>query len=46
MLLNIKSIKDTLRTDSGINGDAQRIEQIIWVLFLKLYDIYEKKMEI
>ena len=43
MLLNIKSIKDTLRTDSGINGDAQRIEQIIWVLFLKLYDIYEKK---
>ncbi len=31
-----------MRQDSGVNGDAQRIEQIVWILFLKLYDEYEK----
>lgn len=46
MLLNIKALKDTMRTDPGINGDAQRIEQIAWILFLKLYDIYEKEWKL
>lgn len=32
-----------MRQDSGVNGDAQRIEQIVWILFLKLYDEYEKR---
>ena len=27
-----------MRNDPGINGDAQRIEQIAWLLFLKVYD--------
>ncbi len=26
----------------GINGDAQRIEQIVWILFLKIYDAKEQ----
>lgn len=29
----VKSIRDTMRNDAGINGDAQRIEQIAWMLF-------------
>jgi len=31
-----------MRNDAGINGDAQRIEQITWLLFLKIYDIKEE----
>ncbi|MCX2683752.1 class I SAM-dependent DNA methyltransferase [Campylobacter sp. MIT 21-1685] len=41
-MLNIKKIQDIMRNDAGVNGDAQRIEQIVWILFLKLYDEYEK----
>ena len=37
----IKSLRDIMRNDSGINGDAQRIEQIIWLLFLKVYNAKE-----
>ena len=32
-----KSIQDIMRADAGINGDAQRIEQLTWLLFLKIY---------
>ena len=35
-----------MRNDPGINGDAQRIEQIVWMLFLKVYDTKEKDWEI
>ena len=42
-MLNIKKIQDIMRNDAGVNGDAQRIEQIVWILFLKLYDEYEKE---
>ena len=31
-----------MRNDPGINGDAQRIEQISWMLFLKVYDAKEQ----
>lgn len=31
----IKRIRDIMRMDAGINGDAQRIEQMVWMLFLK-----------
>ena len=34
----VKRIRDVMRNDAGINGDAQRIEQIAWMLFLKVYD--------
>lgn len=35
-----------MRNDAGINGDAQRIEQIAWILFLKVYDSKEQDWEI
>ena len=34
-----------MRNDAGINGDAQRIEQIAWMLFLKVYDAKENNWE-
>ena len=34
----VKRLRDIMRNDPGINGDAQRIEQIAWLLFLKVYD--------
>ena len=37
----VKRIRDIMRNDAGINGDAQRIEQIAWMLFLKVYDAKE-----
>lgn len=42
----VKRIRDVMRNDPGINGDAQRIEQIAWMLFLKVYDAKEKDWEI
>lgn len=41
----IKRIRDIMRNDSGINGDAQRIEQISWMIFLKVYDAKEDDWE-
>lgn len=37
----IKRFRDITRNDAGINGDAQRIEQLTWMLFLKIYDDME-----
>lgn len=37
----IKRVRGIMRNDAGINGDAQRIEQIAWMLFLKVYDSKE-----
>jgi type I restriction enzyme M protein len=34
----IKSIQDIMRQDSGVDGDAQRISQLTWLLFLKVFD--------
>ena len=42
----IKRLQDIMRQDAGVNGDAQRIEQIVWMLFLKLYDAKEMEWEI
>lgn len=42
----IKRLQDIMRNDAGINGDAQRIEQITWILFLKIYDAKESEWEI
>ena len=38
----VKRIRDIMRNDAGINGDAQRIEQMAWMLFLKVYDAKEQ----
>lgn len=41
----VKRIRDIMRNDAGVNGDAQRIEQITWMLFLKVYDSKEQDWE-
>ncbi len=41
----VKRIRDIMRNDAGINGDAQRIEQMAWMLFLKVYDAKESDWE-
>lgn len=42
----IKSIQDIMRKDQGVSGDGQRIEQLVWMLFLKLLDDQEKQYEL
>lgn len=42
----VKRLRDIMRNDPGINGDAQRIEQIAWLLFLKIYDERENDWEV
>lgn len=41
-----KALKDIMRIDAGINGDAQYIEQITWMLFLKAFDFKEDEWEL
>ena len=42
----VKRIQDVMRNDAGVNGDAQRIEQIVWTLFLKICDAKEEEWEL
>ena len=42
----IKSIQDIMRKDVGVDGDAQRISQLVWMLFLKIYDDREAEQEL
>lgn len=42
----IKSIQDMMRKDVGVDGDAQRIGQLTWMLFLKIYDDREQEWEL
>lgn len=42
----IKSIRDIFRKDPGLSGDAQRIEQLGWMIFLKLFDDKDKEKEV
>ena len=42
----VKRIRDIMRNDAGINGDAQRIEQMAWMLFLKVYYLATPKKQI
>lgn len=42
----VKRLRDIMRNDAGINGDAQRIEQIAWMLFLKVYDAKEQDWDV
>ena len=41
----IKSIQDIMRKDVGVDGDAQRIGQLVWMLFLKILDDREQEWE-
>jgi type I restriction enzyme M protein len=42
----IKSIQDIMRKDTGVDGDAQRIGQLVWLLFLKIFDDREQEWEL
>ncbi len=42
----IKSIQDVMRKDAGVDGDAQRLGQLTWLLFLKIFDDREKEWEL
>lgn len=35
----IKSLQDIMRKDAGVDGDAQRLGQLSWLLFLKIFDV-------
>lgn len=41
----IKSIQDIMRKDAGVDGDAQRLGQLSWLLFLKIFDAQEEELE-
>jgi type I restriction enzyme M protein len=42
----VKTIQDIMRKDAGTYGDAQRLEQLGWMFFLKIFDDREKEMAI
>lgn len=42
----IKSIQDIMRKDVGVDGDAQRVGQLVWLLFLKIWDDREQELEL
>ena len=42
----IKSIQDIMRKDVGVDGDAQRLSQLVWMLFLKIFDERETEWEL
>ena len=41
----IKSCRDIMRKDKGMNTDAQRLPQLLWMLFLKCFDDFEQEKE-
>ena len=41
----IKSIQKIMRKDVGVDGDAQRVGQLGWMLFLKIFDAREEERE-
>jgi type I restriction enzyme M protein len=42
----IKSMQDIMRQDTGVDGDAQRISQMVWMIFLKIFDDKEQEYEL
>ena len=42
----IKTIQDIMRKDAGVDGDAQRVGQLGWMLFLKIFDDQEQELEL
>ncbi|MDO8622909.1 MAG: N-6 DNA methylase [archaeon] len=41
----IHSVRDIMRKDAGVDGDAQRISQMVWMIFLKVFDAMEEERE-
>lgn len=42
----VKSIQDIMRQDTGVDGDAQRISQLCWMIFLKIIDDQDQELEL
>lgn len=42
----VKTIQDIMRKDAGVDGDAQRINQLVWMFFLKIFDDREEEREL
>jgi len=42
----IKTARDAMRKDAGLNGDLDRIPQLAWLLFLKAFDGLEANREV
>lgn len=42
----VKRLQDIMRKDSGVDGDAQRLAQIVWLVFLKVMDYKEEEAEL
>jgi type I restriction enzyme M protein len=42
----VKTIQDIMRKDAGTYGDAQRLEQLGWMFFLKIFDDREKELQV
>ena len=42
----IKTIQDIMRKDVGVDGDAQRISQFVWLLFLKIFNDREEEWQL
>ena len=41
----VKSVRDIMRKDAGVDGDAQRVSQMVWMIFLKVFDSMEEERE-
>ncbi|SDW21229.1 type I restriction-modification system subunit M N-terminal domain-containing protein [Nitrosomonas communis] len=42
----VKTIQDIMRKDVGVDGDAQRISQMVWLIFLKIFDDKEQEWQL
>lgn len=42
----VKNIQNIMRKDAGVDGDAQRLSQLVWMLFLKIFDDQERQFEL
>lgn len=42
----IKAIQNIMRQDDGVDGDAQRLSQLVWMIFLKILDDNEQELEL
>ena len=39
----IERLRKIMRKDKGVDGDAQRLSQIVWLIFLKIFDFKEEE---
>ena len=42
----VKNVRNIMRQDRGVSGDAQRLEQLGWMLFLKILDQKDEELEL